>query len=117
MTGVDQYFSLWSRGLRQEQRHSPISNIRVIKRRLERLVLHQHPLIRRELCMQSRQPLFKPALAMANIRRPRIVRTVREPQRDVTAPYLLRDPHAVKGMLHCRLAFLGVGIAERSIFV
>ena len=99
MPRIDQHLGLRSGGLRQVQGHAPVGNVSVIEGRFERLVFDEQSLVRRKLTVRFRQCLLKPAFALANVRRPGIVRAIGEPHRDIAAMQLARDLNAFLCML------------------
>ena len=114
---IHQHLRLWPGVARENQRHAPIAQVRVVEIRLERLVFHQHPLLGGKVRMRLLQPLGKPLLTVANGSCPRIARTIREPERDVLAARLLADLDALQNMVQRGLANFRVGIAQRPILV
>ena len=66
MTGVHQNVSLWTRLARQQERHSPVGNVSVIERGLERLVLHQQTLFGIESGVDFFQCFLKPSNSVSN---------------------------------------------------
>src|SRR5580704_787196 len=89
----------------------------MVKSWLKRLVLDQQLLTRAQLCMQRREVLFEPVLALPNIRRAGIVGPIREPQRDVPAAQAVCDVNALHAMLKGLLPDRFRGIAEGAKFV
>src|SRR5580704_4585160 len=80
MSGIDENFCARAGGTREKERHSPIADIRVIKRRLERFVFHEHALIAGQTAMKFRESFLEPFSAVTNICSAGIVGAVREPK-------------------------------------
>ncbi len=91
VAGIDQHLGLRPGLARQQQRPSPVRHIGVVERGLERLVFHQHPLLRAQGRMHRRQTLFEPALTLADVGGARVVRTVGKPQRQVARLQVRRN--------------------------
>src|SRR5438105_5041816 len=89
----------------------------MVKSRLKRLVFNQQPLTWTQLCMERGKILFEPALTLPNVRRARIVRSIREPERDVPAAHAVCDFDALQAVLKGLLTDRFRGIAEGAKFV
>ena len=62
MAGIDQHLGLRTGSAAKIVRHPPVGNVRVIKSRLERLVLDQHDLFRRQSRVGAAQRLLHPSM-------------------------------------------------------
>ena len=80
MAGVDEHAGVGPGGAGEQQRHAPVADVGVVERGLERLVLHEQSLTWRERAMARLQRFDEPLAPLADVRAPRIVRSVREPQ-------------------------------------
>src|ERR1700685_264998 len=67
--------------------------------------------------MGCRQTLFKPALALADISRARIIRPIRAPQRNIPASETPRDRYAFPAVLQGLVADRFAGVPKGSEFV
>src|SRR5207302_3789999 len=83
----------------------------------EGFVLNEQSLFWRQLSMRFLQRFSKPFLALSDVRRPGIVRTVRKPKRYVPALEALRDFDAVFCVLQGAPADGAIRICERSVLV
>src|SRR2546423_673512 len=117
MSRVDQNLNVRSCRACHQKGHAPIREIRVIKRRLERLVFQKDPLIRTQHGMARSQIFLKQPFPATDVRSTRIVGAVCKPQGYVAALEVLRNLYAVFHMSERLLANGGVRIPKRSIFI
>src|SRR5882724_7448979 len=89
----------------------------MVEGRFEWFVLDQQALRRRQLGVRFPQHLGEPLLALPDVRRAGVIRSVREPHGDIPAVQAARDLDTVLCMLQCALANGRIGIAERTEFV
>jgi hypothetical protein len=67
--------------------------------------------------MRRTQRFLEPVLALANVGRSRIIRTIREPERHVTASEPLRDGRALAAVIQGPGTHDGIGVPERAELV
>src|SRR4029077_1982140 len=91
-----------------QQRCPPVWDVSGVERRLEELVLQEHPGAVRERRVDLTEGLFDPLLAAAEIILPGIVRPVGEPQRQDRGSGLAHDVDAAKQLAYCLAANLGL---------
>src|SRR5258705_12839838 len=94
MTCVDKNERLRAGLLCKEIRHSPISDVRVIKSWFERFVFNEQPLPRPERLVNRLQALLEKTDSCADILRTRIIRTVGKPRRNIAAIKRVSDHNA-----------------------
>src|SRR6185437_12317498 len=97
--------------------HSPVGDIGVIERRLERFVLYKQPLFRVETIVSFFKCLFEPLLALADICCAWITRAVGKPHGYITAVELMGYLNAVNRVLKRVLPNFRVGISKRTVFI
>src|ERR1700686_4651298 len=117
MTSVDQHLCLRTGEACQMNRHSPVSDVRVIESRFEGLVFDKQALSRRELVMRSTQRLFKPSLTLSDVRGAGVVGSVSKPHGDIATLESATNFDAVFHMRKRAFPDSWVGIAERTVFV
>src|SRR5438552_14831789 len=98
MPGIHEHIRLRTGGPGQEQGHAPISDIRVIERRLKGFVFDQQPLTGPQSPMNFFQSLLKITDPLSNALSPRIIGTIRKPRRDIPAIQGLCDSDAIENM-------------------
>src|SRR5438067_2008952 len=96
---------------------TPVSVIRLLERRLEALVLNQHPLVLAERCMRRRKDLLHPLDAFANTLRAGVVGTIGNPKGDVLVTQFAANLDGVQKVSQRIAACLSAGITDRSVFV
>ncbi len=79
MTGVHQHVSLWTGRACQQEGHSPVGNISVIERGLERFVLDQETLFGIQSGVDLFQCFLEPSNSVSNTLAAGIVRAVGKP--------------------------------------
>ena len=80
-----------SGGARQVRRHTPVGNVGVVKSRLKGLVLDQQTLVGSERLVGPRQRLFQPGNPLTDALRAGVIRSIREPERNITRAQRARD--------------------------
>src|SRR5580658_5003627 len=117
MPSIDEHLRLRSGGTRQQQSHTPVGNIRVIERRLKRLVFDEQALGGGQLGMAGPQVVLKPAFALPDVGRSRIVGPVGEPHGDVSTVECASDFDTVLGVSNCDIPNRFVRVAEGTVFI
>src|SRR5260370_15424574 len=117
MPGIHEYECLRPRGSCQEKGHAPIGDVGMVKRWLERLIFNEQPLARPERCVHFFQSFFKIANSTANALRPRIIRTVRKPRRDIPATQRFGNGHTIDNVVQGFPPNRCVRISQGSILV
>ena len=117
MAGIHQNFSFWAGGAREQQSHAPVCDIGMIKGGFEGLVLDEHALFGRQLAMGFLQSLFEPLAALTDVRGSGIVRSISEPERDISAVQTSSNFDAIFRVLQRALANRRIWIAKRAILI
>ena len=112
--GVDDDHRLRSGGHALDVRGSPVGDVHRIERRLEELVLEDHPLVCPEACVDRRERLRQAVLASPDVVLPGVVRPVREPQLQVARPGGVHDVDAGKQVIERLPADARVGAAHAT---
>ena len=117
MARVNQDLGLRPRRTSQQQRHPPVRNVSVIKGRLEWLIFQQQALLRRKMSMTLPQAFLEALAPISHMGCARIIGTVRKPQRDVSATYLLANFDALEDMVQSGSPNVRVWVPQRAVLV
>ncbi len=93
---------------------APVRHVHRVERRLEELVLEQHPLIRSKPRVDGGERLGQPILASPDVVLARVVRPVREPQLQVARARCVHDVDAGKEMVERLAAHPRIRIAHAA---
>ena len=109
-------------GLRAEgetvqQGGAPVRDVGGVERRLEQLVLQQHPLMRREPGVDHGKSLGEPVLAGPDVVLAGVVGAIGEPQLQVPRTGLVHDVHAGQQVIQGLAADRGVGVGDAAQLV
>ena len=85
VSGINKNLGLWACGTREDESHPPVGDVRVIKGGFEGFVLNEQALVSGQLSVRFLQRFRKPLLALTDVCRPGIIRTVRKPKRNIPA--------------------------------
>ena len=112
MAGVDDDLRLRPGGDALDVGGPPVGDVHRVERRLEELVLEQHPLVRPEPRVDRGERLGQPVLAGADVVLTGIVRPVGEPQLQVARTGRIHDVDAGEEMIERLAAHARVRVAD-----
>ena len=93
---------------------SPVGHVHRVERRLEELVLEEHPLVRPEPGVDGGECLGEPILAGADVVLARVVRPVREPQLEVPRAGRVHDVDAGEEVVQRLAAHARIRVAHAA---
>lgn len=96
---------------------APVRHVGRVERRLEELVLQQHPLLVPEPLVDLGERLGQPVLPLTDVVLAGIVRTVREPQLQVPGPGRVHDVDALQQMIDRLAADRRLRVADAAQLV
>ena len=114
MPGVDQNLRPRPRRTGERGGHAPVRDVGVVEGGLERLVLHEHPHRRRHRVVHLPQRRFEPAFSPSEVPLPRVVRSVREPEREHVASDRPPELNRPQQVLDRPAANRGVLVRDRA---
>ena len=94
VAGVDDHLGPVAQRHAVRVRGAPVRHVHRVERRLEQLVLQEHPLVRAEPRVHLGQRLGEPVLAGADVVLTRVVGAVGEPQLQIAGPGRVHDVDA-----------------------